>query len=151
MPHTPSVTVSAWRWSARTARERRRYCDSCLGRRPRTKERRGAPGARIGYLSHEAVPGDEQRAVFETYRDGPTGPESTLVATLFGNGPFRLEDVSQRVGLLSAGQRRKLDIARLVALRPSTLVLDEATNFSGLDVLVALEAPYSPSLGLFSS
>ncbi|HKV86284.1 MAG TPA: ATP-binding cassette domain-containing protein, partial [Ktedonobacterales bacterium] len=83
---------------------------------------------------------DPLRTVFEVYRDGLTGPESTLVAAVLGNGLFRLEDLSKRVGQLSAGQRRKLDIARLVALRPNALALDEPTNFISLDVLEALEA-----------
>ena len=99
-----------------------------------------APGAAIGYLAQESAPVDPLRTVFEVYRDGLTGPESTLVAAVLGNGLFRLEDLSKRVGQLSAGQRRKLDIARLVALRPNALVLDEPTNFISLDVLEALEA-----------
>ena len=101
---------------------------------------RRSPGARFGYLAQESAPIDPERTVFEAYREGLTGPESTLVAALLGNGLFRLEDVTKRVGQLSAGQRRKLDIARLVALRPSALLLDEPTNYISLDVLEALEA-----------
>jgi macrolide transport system ATP-binding/permease protein len=38
------------------------------------------------------------------------------------------------------GQRRKLEIARLVAERPNALVLDEPANAISLDVLEAFEA-----------
>jgi macrolide transport system ATP-binding/permease protein len=101
---------------------------------------RRTPGARFGYLTQESASVDPQLTVFDVYREGLEGPESTLVAALLGNGLFRLEDISKRVGQLSAGQRRKLDIARLVALRPTALVLDEPTNYISLDVLEALEA-----------
>lgn len=101
---------------------------------------RRSPGARIGYLAQESSPIDPERSVFDAYREGLEGPESTLVAALLGNGLFRLEDVTKRVRQLSIGQRRKLDIARLVAMRPSALVLDEPTNSISLDVLEALEA-----------
>ena len=38
------------------------------------------------------------------------------------------------------GQRRKLELARLVAARPHLLVLDEPTNYISLDVLELFEA-----------
>lgn len=101
---------------------------------------RRTPGARFGYLAQETAPTNPDWTVFEAYREGLEGPESTLVAALLGNGLFRLEDVTKRVGQLSVGQRRKLEIARLVALRPTALALDEPTNSISLDVLEALEA-----------
>lgn len=99
-----------------------------------------APGARIGYLPQEPEVGASGRTVFEAYRDGLEGYESNLVAGILGNGLFRLEDLTRNVGQLSPGQKRKLELARLLALGPNVLLLDEPSNYVSLDVLEAFEA-----------
>jgi macrolide transport system ATP-binding/permease protein len=71
---------------------------------------------------------------------GQVGYDEECVAKLIGYGLFRLEDVFKTVGQLSVGQRRKLEIARLLAGRPNVLLLDEPTNYISLDVLEAFEA-----------
>jgi macrolide transport system ATP-binding/permease protein len=99
-----------------------------------------APGARIGYLPQEPEDLDPRRTVLETYRYGQVGYESEFVGRLIGYGLFRLEDMHKLVGPLSLGQKRKLEIARLMAQGPSVLLLDEPTNYISLDVLEAFEA-----------
>jgi macrolide transport system ATP-binding/permease protein len=99
-----------------------------------------APGARIGYLPQEPVDLDLSRTVLETYRYDQVGYEAEFVARLIGYGLFRLEDMSKKVGQLSVGQRRKLEIARLMAKGPNVLLLDEPTNYISLDVLEAFES-----------
>ncbi len=99
-----------------------------------------APGARIGYLAQDPAPAARDRTLLDAYRDGRAGQESTFIASLLGNGLFRLDDTAKPVGLLSPGQRRKLEIARLVADGPNVLLLDEPTNYISLDVLEAFEA-----------
>ena len=99
-----------------------------------------APGARIGYLPQEPDVGSGGRTVFEAYRDGLEGYESNLVAGILGNGLFRLEDLTKTVAQLSPGQQRKLELARLLALGPNVLLLDEPSNYVSLDVLEAFEA-----------
>jgi macrolide transport system ATP-binding/permease protein len=106
---------------------------------PDEGEIRRAPGLRVGYLPQDPVTGDPDRTILDAYREGLVGYEGTLVAGLLGNGLFRLEDLPKRVGQLSLGQRRKLEITRLVALRPNALVLDEPTNYLSLDVLEVFE------------
>jgi macrolide transport system ATP-binding/permease protein len=101
---------------------------------------RRAPGVRVGYLPQEPASANPDQTVLETYRAGLVGPEGTLVASILGNGLFRLDDLEKPVGALSLGQRRKLEIARMVAERPNVLVLDEPTNYLSLDVLEAFEA-----------
>jgi macrolide transport system ATP-binding/permease protein len=101
---------------------------------------RVTPGLRVGYLPQDPAPIDPDRTLYEAYSDGLVGYEGTLVASLLGNGLFRLEDLPKRVGHLSMGQRRKLELARLVAARPQMLVLDEPTNYISLDVLELFEA-----------
>jgi macrolide transport system ATP-binding/permease protein len=68
------------------------------------------------------------------------GPDAGFIAGLIGYGLFQLEDVATPVGSLSPGQRRKLEVARLLALRPTVLALDEPTNYISLDLLEAFEA-----------
>lgn len=99
-----------------------------------------APGARIGYLPQDPEDLDPRKTVLETYRYGQIGYEGEFVGRLIGYGLFRLEDMQKRVGQLSLGQRRKLEIARLMARGPNVLLLDEPTNYISLDVLEAFEA-----------
>ena len=96
-------------------------------------------GARVGYLPQDSEL-DPTKTVIETYRYGQVGYESEFVARLIGYGLFRLEDMAKKVGQLSIGQRRKLEIARLMADSPNVLLLDEPTNYISLDVLEAFEA-----------
>jgi macrolide transport system ATP-binding/permease protein len=99
-----------------------------------------APGARVGYLPQEPEVGGGERTVFEAYREGLEGYESNLVAGILGNGLFHLEDLTKTVAQLSPGQKRKLELARLLALGPNVLLLDEPSNYVSLDVLEAFEA-----------
>jgi macrolide transport system ATP-binding/permease protein len=99
-----------------------------------------APGARIGYLPQEPEVGRDDRTVFDAFRDGLDGYESNLVAGILGNGLFRLEDLTKTIRQLSPGQKRKLELARLLALGPNVLLLDEPSNYVSLDVLEAFEA-----------
>jgi macrolide transport system ATP-binding/permease protein len=95
--------------------------------------------ARIGYLPQDPQM-DLDKTVIETYRYGQVGYEGEFVGRLIGYGLFRLEDMHKKVGQLSIGQRRKLEIARLMAEGPNVLLLDEPTNYISLDVLEAFEA-----------
>lgn len=107
---------------------------------PDSGEIRIAPGARIGYLPQESVLLDLNKTVLETYRYGQVGYEGEFIGRLLGYGLFRLEDMHKRIGQLSIGQRRKLEIARLMANAPNVLLLDEPTNYISLDVLEAFES-----------
>ncbi len=95
--------------------------------------------AKIGYLAQEAEALDLSKTVIEAYRYGQVGYEGEFVGRLLGYGLFRLEDMHKKVGQLSIGQRRKLEIAHLMAQRPNVLLLDEPTNYISLDVLEAFE------------
>ena len=98
-----------------------------------------APSAKIGYLAQEPEMLDLSKTVIEAYKYGQIGYEGEFVGRLLGYGLFRLEDMHKKVGQLSIGQRRKLEIARLMAERPIVLLLDEPTNYISLDVLDAFE------------
>ncbi len=96
--------------------------------------------AKIGYLAQEPEALDLNKTVIETYKYDQIGYEGEFVGRLLGYGLFRLEDMHKKVGQLSVGQRRKLEIARLMAERPTVLLLDEPTNYVSLNVLEAFEA-----------
>ncbi|HEV7129026.1 MAG TPA: ABC-F family ATP-binding cassette domain-containing protein [Ktedonobacterales bacterium] len=99
-----------------------------------------APNAQLGYLRQEPALPDPTWTVLRAYGDALVGEEAQFIAGLIGHGFFRLEDLAKPVGALSAGQQRKLEIARLIAARPNALLLDEPTNYISLDVLEAFEA-----------
>jgi macrolide transport system ATP-binding/permease protein len=98
-----------------------------------------APSARIGYLDQHGRSLSRDRSVLETYRDGLIGYEDEFISELFRYGLFTIDDLPKLVGELSAGERRKLQIARLVAERANVLLLDEPTNHLSFDILEAFE------------
>jgi macrolide transport system ATP-binding/permease protein len=95
--------------------------------------------ARIGYLPQTSLP-NLGLTILEWYRQSQAGYDEQLIAGLLETGLFRLEDMRKTIAQLSIGQRRKLEIARLMAERPNVLILDEPTNYLSLDVLEAFEA-----------
>lgn len=108
--------------------------------RPDSGEVQVAGSARIGYLPQEPTFPDLSLTVLETYTEGLTGYDEQFISDLLRYGLFHYEDLRKAVGQLSLGQRRKLEIARLIACRPNMLLLDEPTNHISLDVLDAFEA-----------
>jgi macrolide transport system ATP-binding/permease protein len=108
--------------------------------RPDAGAVRLAPKVVVGSLDQESDGLDPGETVFEAYRRGLLGEADELRAGLARHGFFRHEDVGKRVGDLSAGQRRKLQLARLVATRANLLLLDEPTNHLDFLTLEAFEA-----------
>ena len=98
-----------------------------------------AQAARAGYLDQDGANLETERTVFDVYRAGLDGLEHELISDLFRHGLFLYDDLSKTVGQLSSGQRRKLQIARLVAEQANFLLLDEPTNHLSLDVLEEFE------------
>ncbi len=103
-------------------------------------ERMLHPAARIGYLDQDGAALDPAQTVFEAYRAELDGPDQVWKSTLIESGMFRYDDLDLRVSAISSGQRRKLQIARLIAQRANLLILDEPTNFISFDVLESFEA-----------
>jgi macrolide transport system ATP-binding/permease protein len=67
------------------------------------------------------------------------GDFETLKADLLATGLFTWPELARPVEVLSVGQKRKLQITRLLALRANVLLLDEPTNHVSLDVLEQFE------------
>ncbi len=76
-------------------------------------------------------------AAFAARRPGPVEEHRD---TLLSLGLFREEDLTVPVAALSAGQQRRLQIARLVTRPAELLVLDEPTNHVALGLVEDLEA-----------
>ncbi len=99
------------------------------------------PAVKIGYLDQEQKLLAPALTLFDAYREGiEDKTEQQLKATLLRSGLFRYDELDKRVGQLSSGQRRKLQIARLIAQQANLLILDEPTNYVSFDVLENFEA-----------
>ncbi len=96
-------------------------------------------GARIGYLDQEQESLDSERTVLEVYSHDLIGTEDQHRANLHRYGLFSGDQVFQKIGDLSVGQRRKLQIARLIALNANVLLLDEPTNHLDLESIERFE------------
>uniref|UniRef100_UPI002453D540 ATP-binding cassette domain-containing protein n=1 Tax=Nocardia carnea TaxID=37328 RepID=UPI002453D540 len=85
------------------------------------------PG-RVGHLRQEEVPWPPETTVLRAFAHGrPWHPEEHA-DELLRLGLFRPEDLGLRVGDLSYGQRRRIELARLVSDPVELLLLDEPTN-----------------------
>jgi len=98
-----------------------------------------ASGARVGYLDQDGRGIDPNGTVLGTYRDGLIGYEDEFISDLFRHGLFTMDDLNKKVSELSAGQRRKLQLARLMADKANVLLLDEPTNHLAFDILEEFE------------
>ncbi|WP_424216285.1 ABC-F family ATP-binding cassette domain-containing protein (plasmid) [Streptomyces sp. BI20] len=86
--------------------------------------------ARVGWLAQDPapLPVDPGATLLSAYAAGRPGPAADHAEELVGMGLFRPEDLELPAGTLSAGQRRRLELARLVSRPADLLVLDEPTN-----------------------
>lgn len=100
-----------------------------------TVTRRG----RIGYLPQEIPATRPHRGLLAAYSDGLAGSADEHADSLLSLGLFRPADLRVPVGSLSAGQRRRLGIARLLATEIDLLLLDEPSNHLSLMLVEELE------------
>ncbi|MFG3497367.1 ribosomal protection-like ABC-F family protein [Streptomyces sp. NPDC047928] len=96
--------------------------------------------ARIGYLPQELPARSTRLPLLAAFAAGRPGLPEEFAEQLMTLGLFREEDLYVPVAALSAGQRRRLQIATLVTLPADLLVLDEPTNHIALDLVEDLEA-----------
>ena len=95
------------------------------GHRPRSCP---GHGLRTGYFAQEHDTLDMDATVWENVRHAsPDTPEQQL-RTLLGSFMFSGDQLDQRAGTLSGGERTRLALAGLVSSAANVLLLDEPTN-----------------------
>ncbi len=107
--------------------------------RPLAGQVRLVPSAHVGYFDQETrqVPMTETALRAVAGADG----DETLVRTVMGRMRIRRESVHKPVGALSAGERAKVLLTRLILGGHNLLILDEPTNFLDIETQdVLLEA-----------
>ncbi|GAA4479129.1 ABC-F family ATP-binding cassette domain-containing protein [Enteractinococcus fodinae] len=112
---------------------------------PNTGVVTGHADARIGYLQQESsLPANQLVSeVYETHVQrlisrGILAPDQSMALSELGL--LRTEQFGLRVGELSMGQQRRLELALVLARRPNVLLLDEPTNHLSLQLVEELTA-----------
>ncbi|MFF0214328.1 ABC-F family ATP-binding cassette domain-containing protein [Streptomyces vinaceus] len=82
----------------------------------------------VGYLPQEIAADPARHPLLHGFADGRPGDPDEYAEELLSLGLFRPEDLHVPVCALSVGQRRRLELARLVTRPAGLLVLDEPTN-----------------------
>jgi macrolide transport system ATP-binding/permease protein len=95
---------------------------------------------RVGHLRQEQTPWPAGWTVAQAFALGRPGHPDEHVATLLALGLFSPADLRLRVGELSYGQRRRIELARLVTEPVDLLLLDEPTNHLSPALVEELEA-----------
>lgn len=83
---------------------------------------------RIGHLRQDVTAEQPGRTLLEAFVAGRPGHPDEHAEDLLALGLFRPDDLGMPVGTLSVGQRRRIDLARLVSRPADLLLLDEPTN-----------------------
>lgn len=105
------------------------------------------PSVILGYLDQEQQTLATNESVYESFRAGRPGDYEEFKAELLGYGLFSYTELAKKVSSLSVGQKRKLQLAKLLAKRANLLLLDEPTNHISLDVLEEFEQALSNFAG----
>ncbi|MFD6328299.1 ribosomal protection-like ABC-F family protein [Streptomyces niveus] len=97
--------------------------------------------AEVGYLAQELAsdPADARRSLLGAFAAGRRGLPDEHTDELLALGLFREEDLAVPVAGLSVGQRRRLELARLLTRPADLLILDEPTNHVALSLVEELE------------
>ncbi|MET9486671.1 ABC-F family ATP-binding cassette domain-containing protein [Nocardia sp. NPDC006630] len=83
---------------------------------------------RVGHLRQEESPWAADRTVLDAFASDRLGCADEYAEQLLALGLFRPADLGLRIGELSYGQRRRIELARLVSDPAELLLLDEPTN-----------------------
>ncbi len=94
--------------------------------------------AKIGYLSQSRFTLDPKMEIIQAL--GPSNQkEEQLVRNLLGRLKLRGDSVLKPVGVLSVGERTKVELVKILMAPANILFLDEPTNHLDIESLEALE------------
>ncbi|WP_210589276.1 ribosomal protection-like ABC-F family protein [Streptomyces sp. GESEQ-35] len=96
--------------------------------------------AHTGWLRQDEMPKQPRRSVLAEFAEGRLGHPDEYTDELLSLGLFREAELNLPVGSLSVGQRRRIDLARLVTRPVDLLLLDEPTNHLSPLLVEELEA-----------
>ncbi len=85
-------------------------------------------GLKIGYYAQEHETLDPDRSVWENIRSAAPDAGAQELRNLLGTFLFTGEQLEQRAGTLSGGEKTRLALAGLVSSAANVLLLDEPTN-----------------------
>ncbi|MPZ82821.1 MAG: ATP-binding cassette domain-containing protein [Actinophytocola sp.] len=94
---------------------------------------------RIGYLAQEIPAHHPKWTLLAAFASGRAGRPEEHAERLLSLGLFRPADLRVPEGALSAGQRRRLSLARLLTGQADVLLLDEPSNHLSLTLVEELE------------
>jgi ATP-binding cassette subfamily F protein 3 len=104
------------------------------------------PSIQIGYYAQEQETLDPTIDLITTIRAAAPLSREAAVAFLL-RFLFSYEQMQQRVGQLSGGEKSRLQLARLVLQRPNLLLLDEPTNNLDIPAIEVLEEALDEFVG----
>ncbi|MEV6527885.1 ABC-F family ATP-binding cassette domain-containing protein [Longispora sp. NPDC051575] len=96
--------------------------------------------ARLGWLRQEVTPGPARRTALAAFAEGLPGTPDEHAGTFAALGLLPEELFARPVAWLSIGQRRRVELARLVSRPADLLILDEPTNHLSLALVEELGA-----------
>ncbi|MFD5101773.1 TlrC/CarA/OleB/SrmB family ABC-F type ribosomal protection protein [Streptomyces albidochromogenes] len=95
---------------------------------------------RVGHLRQDETPWPPGMTVAQAFAVGRVGSPDEHADALLALGLFRPAELRLRIGETSYGQRRRVDLARLVSEPADLLLLDEPTNHLSPALVEELEA-----------
>ncbi|MEI6241907.1 MAG: ABC-F family ATP-binding cassette domain-containing protein [Chlamydiota bacterium] len=98
-----------------------------------------ATSVKIAYLDAEQKTLHAENTVLEEYALVKQGEEGALREDLHKLGLFTSQEVFLQIKNLSLGQKQKLMLAKIIAIKPNLLILDEPTNHLDLIAVEELE------------
>ncbi len=93
----------------------------------------------IGYFDQQLETLDDKKTVFETIHDDHPGKTVKDVHDVLADIMFSGEDVKKKVGMLSGGERVRLQLLKTLLFEPELLVLDEPTNHLDIESSSVIE------------
>ncbi|MCX6085189.1 MAG: ATP-binding cassette domain-containing protein [Caldiserica bacterium] len=105
-----------------------------------------SPSVRVGFVPQQIVLDHGEDLPIDLVREA-SSVSSEDARILLGTLGIEDEQVFQPVGLLSAGQQKRVFIARLVAAKPDLLIIDELEGNLAIDAVTLLEQALSQFTG----